>query len=65
MSLIKKAHEISKNDFNFTDDCGLIVRYNLAKVKIVKGTVANIKITYPLDYLIAESILKERESYKL
>lgn len=65
LSLIKKAHEISKNDFNFTDDCGLIVRYNLAKVKIVKGTVANIKITYPLDYLIAESILKERESYKL
>ena len=32
LSLIKKAHELSKNDENFTDDCGLVVKYNLSEV---------------------------------
>ena len=30
LSLIKKAHELAKNDTNFTDDCGLIIKNNLA-----------------------------------
>lgn len=49
LSLIKKAHEISANDIDFTDDCGLIVKNNLEKVFIVRGDVKNIKITYASD----------------
>ena len=60
LSLIKKAHELSKNDNNFTDDCGLLVKYGLSKIYIVKGDKENIKITYPSDIYLAEEILKNR-----
>jgi 2-C-methyl-D-erythritol 4-phosphate cytidylyltransferase len=65
LSLIKKAHELSKNDTNFTDDCGLIVKYGLAKIKIIKGDKENFKITYPQDFYIAENILNERKNKNL
>lgn len=57
LSLIKKAHQISKNDNHFTDDCGLIVENRLAQVHIVNGDEKNIKITYPIDIKIANEIL--------
>lgn len=60
LSLIKKAHELSKNDKNFTDDCGLVVKYNLAPIHIVNGDTENIKITYPSDIFIAEKIFQIR-----
>lgn len=60
LSLIKKAHEISRNDTNFTDDCGLVVKYNLDKVFIVDGDEENIKITYPSDIYTAEGICRIR-----
>ena len=60
LSLIKKAHELSKGDNNFTDDCGLIVKYGLSEIFIVKGDTENIKITYPSDINLAEEILKNR-----
>lgn len=56
LSLIKKAHEISKNDENFTDDCGLVIKYNLEDIYIVEGESKNIKITYPSDIFLAEKI---------
>ncbi len=58
---IKKAHELAKNDGidNITDDCGLILKYNLADIFVVQGSVYNIKITYPLDIEIAKLILKK------
>ena len=62
LSLIKKAHELSKNDNDFTDDCGLIVKYNLASVFIVKGSSENIKITYNTDIYTANAILKQRNT---
>ena len=43
LSVIKKAHELSKNDSNFTDDCGLIVKYGLGEVYVVEGEGENIK----------------------
>ena len=49
LSLIKKAHELSINDRDFTDDCGLILKHDLAKIHIVDGDLNNIKITYPQD----------------
>ena len=58
LSLIKKAHELSKNDKNFTDDCGLVVKYKLSNIYIVKGDTENIKITYPSDLNLAKEILK-------
>ena len=61
LSLIKKAHELSKNDNNFTDDCGLIVKYGLSKIYIVKGDTENIKITYASDIYLAEEIIKKEE----
>lgn len=60
LSLIKKAHELSKNDQSFTDDCGLIIKHNLADVFVIQGDIENIKITYPNDILIANEILKKR-----
>ena len=51
LSLIKKAHELAKDDKSckVTDDCGLVMFYGLDKVYTVDGDVSNIKITYPDD----------------
>ena len=62
LSTIKKAHELSKNDSNFTDDCGLIVKYNLGDVYVVEGDVENIKITYPSDIFMADRLFQIRSS---
>ena len=50
------------NVINFTDDCALIENMG-GEVQVVKGSEENIKLTTPIDVVIAESILKER--YKL
>ncbi len=57
LSLIKKAHELAKNDKDclVTDDCGLIMNYNLAKVYTITGSEINIKITYPEDIEFAKN----------
>ena len=59
LSLIRKAHELAKKDKNcvVTDDCGLIMNYNLAKIKTINGSNDNIKITYPEDINFAERLL--------
>ena len=58
LSVIKKAHELSKNDSNFTDDCGLIVRYKICDVFVVKGEMENIKITYSSDIFMADKLFQ-------
>jgi len=58
LSVIKKAHELSKNDKNFTDDCGLVVKHDLCDIYIVSGERSNIKITYPEDIYFAENFIK-------
>ena len=47
------------NLINFTDDCSLIESMG-GEVKVVKGSNENIKLTTPIDIIIAESILKNR-----
>lgn len=47
------------NMINFTDDCSLIEHMG-GEVEVVKGCEENIKLTTPIDVVIAESILKER-----
>lgn len=59
LSLIKKAHELAKDDktCNVTDDCGLIMHYNLSDVHVVEGSEINIKITFPNDIEFAKNRL--------
>ncbi len=51
VNIIKKAHLLAKqhNFLSATDDCSLILKYNLAKVFSVIGSEDNVKITYPTD----------------
>lgn len=59
LQIIKKAHELAlqKKDLFFTDDCGLVKEFDLAKIKVIEGEEFNIKITYPSDIKIAENII--------
>jgi len=59
LDMIRQAHELAQRE-GFTeasDDCSLVLRYNLAPVATVEGDPDNIKITYPSDMIIAEAIL--------
>jgi 2-C-methyl-D-erythritol 4-phosphate cytidylyltransferase len=58
LSLIKRAYDLSKNDSNFTNDCGLILKYGLDKVYVVEGDVKNMKITYPSDIYVADRLFQ-------
>lgn len=62
LSAIKKAHELSKDDNNFTDDCGLVLKHKLCPVFVVEGEIENIKITYPLDIYIADKLFQLKKS---
>jgi len=56
-ALIKKAHDRAiKDGFTGTDDASLVERLG-EKVKIINGSINNIKITTPEDLAIARSIL--------
>lgn len=50
---------VGDNMINFTDDCSLIEHMG-GEVEVVKGSEENIKLTTPIDVVIAESILRER-----
>lgn len=43
-----------------TDDCGLVLHYKLAHVKVVAGDVNNIKLTYPSDIYLADRLFQMR-----
>ena len=44
----------------FTEDASLFYEYNPnEEVKVLNGTVFNLKLTYPMDLLIGETIYKE------
>ncbi len=62
LSTIKKAHELSKNDTNFTDDCGLVLKYNLGEIYVVEGDIENIKVTYPSDIFMADRLFQIRST---
>jgi 2-C-methyl-D-erythritol 4-phosphate cytidylyltransferase len=53
LNIIKKAHMLARKD-NFssaTDDCSLILKYNLSAIYIVNGSEKNVKITYKSDII--------------
>src|SRR6266571_8883991 len=64
LSVIRRAHELAAADPGFgelpvTDDCGIVLRYLPGvKVHVVPGSEHNIKITYPSDLAIAETLLQ-------
>ena len=60
LNIIKEAHKLANcdKDFQPTDDCGLVLKYKLAPIYVVKGNESNIKVTYPSDLEIAEKILE-------
>lgn len=60
LSLIKKAHQMAINDNDFTDDCGLILKYNLGKIFVVEGESENIKITYAQDIVLADKLFQTK-----
>jgi len=59
--VIAQAYEKALADpaFRATDDCGVVARYLPDEpIKIVEGDPRNIKITYPSDLAIAETLLR-------
>ena len=45
----------------FTDDCGIFMACNPdARVRIVKGSEENIKVTYPIDLILADEMFRLR-----
>jgi 2-C-methyl-D-erythritol 4-phosphate cytidylyltransferase len=68
LSVIRRAYERAAADleagmFTATDDCGLVLRYlPEVPVKAVAGSERNLKITYPGDLRIAESLLLTTDS---
>ncbi|MCL2620722.1 MAG: 2-C-methyl-D-erythritol 4-phosphate cytidylyltransferase [Defluviitaleaceae bacterium] len=57
VDIIKKAHE--KKVSQAYDDCQLVELLGI-KPRLIRGSTQNIKITHPIDLVIAEMILKER-----
>jgi 2-C-methyl-D-erythritol 4-phosphate cytidylyltransferase len=53
------AYQIDYKD-KFTDEATVVEAYGL-KVSLVEGEETNIKITTPLDFVVAEKILEDLE----
>jgi 2-C-methyl-D-erythritol 4-phosphate cytidylyltransferase len=60
--IIKAAFE-QEYEEEFTDEASVVERLGV-KINLVEGETTNIKITQPVDILIAERILEEREILK-
>jgi ribitol-5-phosphate 2-dehydrogenase (NADP+) / D-ribitol-5-phosphate cytidylyltransferase len=64
LSVITRAYQLADADPSFlqrpaTDDCGIVLRYLPdVPVRLVPGSERNIKITYPNDLHIAETLLR-------
>lgn len=62
--LIRSYHEVGESRLaEFTDDCGIYMDCNpMGRVRIVKGSSENIKITEDLDLALADEIFRTRAS---
>ena len=66
LSVIRRAHELAAADPRFgdlpaTDDCGIVLRYlPEVSVRIVPGDERNLKITFPGDLALAETLRARR-----
>lgn len=58
--LIDAFEKAYANNRSFTEDASLFFEYNKDdEVKVLRGTEYNLKLTYPVDLLIGETIYKE------
>lgn len=62
LSLLKKAHKLAESDNNFTDDCGIVAKYNLCDIFVVNGEEKNIKITHKEDIFTADKLFQMHTS---
>lgn len=62
VDLIRRAHEMARQEGydGAPDDCSLIIRYKLGRVRLVPGDETNIKITHPIDSFIADRLFQLR-----
>ncbi len=65
-SLIRTAYdwimEKEERQAGITDDAMAVESYGQCSVKLVKGSYENLKVTTPEDMVIAEALLKKRDS---
>lgn len=64
VAVIRRAHALAADDpaFEPTDDCGVVARYlPQVPIAVIPGESRNLKVTEPLDLLIAERLLKADE----
>ena len=62
LETIKKGYEKIKDDSlsSLTDNCGVIAKYLPdTPIGVIEGTEKNLKITYPVDILMAQAISEE------
>ncbi len=61
-TLIKGAlSEVVVNEIPITDDCSAVERFG-GKIRIVPGSEENLKLTTPIDFIVAEAILEARRN---
>ena len=56
---IRRAHALAAadRDFSATDDCGIVLRYLPdVPVRLVRGSPCNLKVTRPVDLVVAEAL---------
>ena len=59
--IIKKAFEVEEQSF-FTD-CASVLEFTGYSINLIDGAYENIKITTPEDLIVAEALLKSRNTY--
>jgi len=57
LSVLRKVFEKGRADSEFTNLTGIVMKYKLGDIYVVKGNPKNIKITYPEDVIYAERII--------
>jgi len=65
--IILKAHKLAEEEGfdTATDDCSLVLKYNLCDVHVVKGSITNVKFTYNVDYYVLDRLFQLRAQYIL
>lgn len=59
--VLRDAHDRAASEgLEVTDDASLVERYG-GRIVVVHGSRANLKLTYPEDFVIAEAILAHRQ----
>ncbi|MBX6768345.1 MAG: 2-C-methyl-D-erythritol 4-phosphate cytidylyltransferase, partial [Actinomadura rubrobrunea] len=62
LGTIRKAYELALADPDLvaTDDCGVVHRYLPdVPIQVVEGSERNLKVTHPLDLVLAEHIARQ------